>query len=353
MKRNWKGFFAGMMFTAVLMSFIGTAYATVGKRTAEINYSNISVTLDGEKVNLVDANGNSVEPFAIDGTTYLPVRAVANALGLEVMWDASTNTVKLSTIPHYEKPQKDGFSVGTNQTLKMRNYTFSIPNYWEEDEHSDTSYQAYAETGGKVAVLSIYCAVDNVDPVSFDALCADNENMILMIEEMFEGTGECNVSGFKEFHSGNGVDGIIYDFTLGMNLDGMTIPGTGSVACFPSVEDNYWFFVMMGNIGDTEYEYDEDFMKVLLSIQKGIVSSQADTVNQSTKSSTTITNSKTQPSTSSGSNTSSGNSNRTVYITKTGSKYHYDSSCNGGTYYRSSLSEAKSMGLGPCNKCVK
>lgn len=43
---------------------------------------------------------------------------------------------------------------------------------------------------------------------------------------------------------------------------------------------------------------------------------------------------------------------RTVYITKTGKKYHYDSHCNGGTYYASTLDKAVSMGLKPCEKCV-
>lgn len=43
---------------------------------------------------------------------------------------------------------------------------------------------------------------------------------------------------------------------------------------------------------------------------------------------------------------------RTVYITPTGSKYHYDNSCNGGTYIPSTLAEAQSMGLTPCKKCA-
>lgn len=43
---------------------------------------------------------------------------------------------------------------------------------------------------------------------------------------------------------------------------------------------------------------------------------------------------------------------RTVYITPTGSKYHYDNNCNGGTYIASTLDEAKSLGLTPCKKCA-
>lgn len=43
---------------------------------------------------------------------------------------------------------------------------------------------------------------------------------------------------------------------------------------------------------------------------------------------------------------------RTVYVTMTGKRYHYDNHCNGGTYYESTLEEAKRSGLTPCQKCV-
>lgn len=43
---------------------------------------------------------------------------------------------------------------------------------------------------------------------------------------------------------------------------------------------------------------------------------------------------------------------KTVYITRTGKKYHYDSQCNGGTYYPATLEEALQKGLEPCGKCV-
>ena len=56
-----------------------------------------SVYLDGKKVDLKDGNGKSVNVFTLDGTTYVPVRAIANALGLDVDWDADTNTVHLMT----------------------------------------------------------------------------------------------------------------------------------------------------------------------------------------------------------------------------------------------------------------
>ncbi|MGL4790288.1 MAG: copper amine oxidase N-terminal domain-containing protein [Anaerotignaceae bacterium] len=46
------------------------------------------------------------------------------------------------------------------------------------------------------------------------------------------------------------------------------------------------------------------------------------------------------------------NSGGNVYITKTGKKYHYSNSCNGGTYFKSTLKQALAKNLGPCSKCV-
>ena len=82
--KNKKSFIAGMVTMLLLVSLVGTAYATVGTVTRELEYKNISVTLDGEKLDLKDAQGNSVEPFMF-------------ALGLSVSWDGKTNTVVLSS----------------------------------------------------------------------------------------------------------------------------------------------------------------------------------------------------------------------------------------------------------------
>lgn len=97
MKKNWKSFLSGCLATALVAGLIGTAAATVGRQTVAVDYNNIKVTLDGKQVNLVDANGKAVEPFAINGTTYLPIRAVATALGLDVDWNAATTTAVLTT----------------------------------------------------------------------------------------------------------------------------------------------------------------------------------------------------------------------------------------------------------------
>ncbi|HEY9061902.1 MAG TPA: stalk domain-containing protein [Pseudobacteroides sp.] len=55
----------------------------------------ITVYVNGVKIDK-DSNGKAVTPFAVDGTTYLPVRAIADALGKDVTWDGTTASVKIT-----------------------------------------------------------------------------------------------------------------------------------------------------------------------------------------------------------------------------------------------------------------
>lgn len=55
------------------------------------------VTYNGVEENFEDGNGQSVTPIVFEGTTYLPVRAVAGLAGLDVSWDKATNTVALTS----------------------------------------------------------------------------------------------------------------------------------------------------------------------------------------------------------------------------------------------------------------
>ena len=94
---NLKWFTLGIVLTLMVSLLVVPALAKSGQETVTIGYRDIVITLDGQVVVPKDAGGNVVEPFIIDGTTYLPVRGVGSALGLEVGWDAATSTVKLTS----------------------------------------------------------------------------------------------------------------------------------------------------------------------------------------------------------------------------------------------------------------
>ena len=88
-----------MLALALVCFTIGAgAASTLQEITAYLN-SGITVTLDGEAQTFLDANGNRVYPITYNGSTYLPVRAVAGLVGLDVDWDQATQTVILGKQP--------------------------------------------------------------------------------------------------------------------------------------------------------------------------------------------------------------------------------------------------------------
>lgn len=96
-KDKIKGFLAGLSVAVILCST--TVFADSVSKTVTAVYNNIKIMIDGKEITPKDQNGNTVEPFIIDGTTYLPVRAVASALGEEVFWDGENNTVYIGDKP--------------------------------------------------------------------------------------------------------------------------------------------------------------------------------------------------------------------------------------------------------------
>lgn len=68
----------------------------VASGTIKIEVRPISVLVDGEVFQPKDANGNDVMVFTYNGTTYAPLRALAEAYGLEVGYDAENNIATVS-----------------------------------------------------------------------------------------------------------------------------------------------------------------------------------------------------------------------------------------------------------------
>lgn len=84
------------LVVALLFALTTTVSAIANTITAQLTYRDIKITLNDKVINSKDASGKTIEPFIMDGTTYLPVRAVAEALGLDVNWDPATSTVALT-----------------------------------------------------------------------------------------------------------------------------------------------------------------------------------------------------------------------------------------------------------------
>ena len=84
----------------LIMALTGMAvFAANGSKTLEAYYNNIKIYVDGAAITPTDVNGNSTEPFSVDGTVYVPIRAVSEALGKRVEWDGASNSVYVGAKP--------------------------------------------------------------------------------------------------------------------------------------------------------------------------------------------------------------------------------------------------------------
>ena len=95
MSKRLQGFAIGIIVCVLLLG--GAAYAS-NTRTLQASFNNIKIVVDGVELKPQDSNGNAVEPFIFNGTTYLPVRAVASAVGKSVYWDGPNYTVYLGNM---------------------------------------------------------------------------------------------------------------------------------------------------------------------------------------------------------------------------------------------------------------
>ena len=77
----------------------GALAATVTYKTIQVQYSGINLVVDGVPIIPKDTNGVKVEPFIYNGTTYLPVRAIGEAIGKQVTWEGSTKTIYIGEAP--------------------------------------------------------------------------------------------------------------------------------------------------------------------------------------------------------------------------------------------------------------
>ena len=97
--KNFKSFIAGFTCAAVVFSSSAMVFAETGTKTLSAAYNNIKIYVNKQMITPKTVSGAVVEPFIVDGTTYLPVRAVATALDQDVTWDAATNSVHITSKP--------------------------------------------------------------------------------------------------------------------------------------------------------------------------------------------------------------------------------------------------------------
>lgn len=110
-KHTTRAYLLGVLTTILIFGLVVPALAITGWNITV--YPDVKIYIDDVKLNPKDANGNPVEAFIYNGTTYLPVRAISEALGKPVQWNESAWSVYIGSHNGSKSPvwlaQKDYF----------------------------------------------------------------------------------------------------------------------------------------------------------------------------------------------------------------------------------------------------
>ena len=83
----------GFMKKILKISLLAAVFVFILSLSAIAADDNIGIIIDAEELLPVDANGAYVPPFIENGSTYVPLRAVAEAFSFDIAWDQETMTV--------------------------------------------------------------------------------------------------------------------------------------------------------------------------------------------------------------------------------------------------------------------
>ena len=206
MKEKRKTFILGFL-TAVVVLILAVPVLAAGNLQTwnDVLVGGITIKLNGETIDPKDVNGNPVDPVIYDGTTYLPVRAIASALGLEVEWDGNTKTVYLE-----EQPLDNPTLLPENHTTQDVEFANITKLYAEKDG----KYYAFDRTPELCEAIGVDGERDYYSPwlQTVKLLCyfngdytivSDNSNpflsgSILIHEEMNPNIEEITIDGHTE-----------------------------------------------------------------------------------------------------------------------------------------------------------
>lgn len=106
-KQKLSYFLLGVLVTVLITSLAVPTLAALSVKSIEVE-TGVGIYVNDEKLIPKDANGNTVEVFIYNGTTYLPARAMSSVMGMPIQWEEATTSVYIGS--HVEKPHQTTLS---------------------------------------------------------------------------------------------------------------------------------------------------------------------------------------------------------------------------------------------------
>ena len=197
-------------------------------------------------------------------------KSLESLLGTETVSLAESNAAEIKEQESGDekpdsRPQRNGFDHCNTVTAGL--YEFQVPDYFIQTD-SVPFYRGYAETGGKTAFLDIDSSFDEEDPVGEEWSDTEEERKEF-IDAYFSSILKSENTSNVELLSDGIYKTEVYTgqlFKYRANWKDLGI--TGIYLIFPSKENNHWVSVILNATDNTEYCYDEEFMRIIDSIRK-------------------------------------------------------------------------------------
>lgn len=216
-------FLSALLALLMVVGLAVPTLAALNKKTIEV-YTGVNIYVDDHLIQPKDANGNPVEVFVYNGTTYLPVRAVGEAVGKTVQWEGKTSSVYLGKHTG-EKPavwlqEMDYFTGSSIYGSNSESQRDNLGNYYEHVIDSPIT-NTYLLNGQYSAIsgtfYQIYDYRSERDPLKITTLKIFGDDELLYSAEMNGG-----ITPIDFYVDLTGV------LKLTVDISGWTIPGYGT-----------------------------------------------------------------------------------------------------------------------------
>lgn len=144
MKRSIKVMSIGLIISIM---FISTVVGAQVKKNIEVVYNSVNITVNGNKI--------TADNILYNGTTYVPLRAVAEALGKDVGWNQATYTASINDkgyIPPVPVPTTQVESLSQQQAVKKAQSYLNIIAFSRSGLIEQLEFEGFSKSDSTYAV---------------------------------------------------------------------------------------------------------------------------------------------------------------------------------------------------------